>query len=234
MHSKYSFIHSGPCSCTESIPEILHISLNYRMVTKSAWPHQRVKVVKCRAENLTSIWLTHDWKSCRPPLPHFSLCSVCLQDLKPSNLAVNEDCELRVGTAFLKKKTRLLLSDWRNVVGWPAAFLLSHLRSWTSAWRGTPTMRWRVMWPRGGTEPLRSCWTGCTTTWQVRTCTRGSTQTFALWLSAVLGWGRKTSGGSFKRNMAGRTWLYSYCDPKTSLSSQIEEDKYLYPLKYYV
>lgn len=41
-------------------------------------------------------------------------------------------------------------------------------RSWTLVWHDTQTMKWRATSPRGGTEPLRSCSTGCTTTWRVR------------------------------------------------------------------
>lgn len=55
-------------------------------------------------------------------------------------------------------------------------YCLSH-RSWISVWQGTQMMKWPVMSPRGGTELQRSCWIGCTTTWQVPS-QDGSTQMF--------------------------------------------------------
>lgn len=95
------------------------------------------------------------------------------QDLKPSNLAVNEDCELKVRkkTLFVKSfipqcdvlsRTHSLVISYRRF----EHHCLSH-RSWISVWQGTQMMKWPVMSPRGGTELQRSCWIGCTTTWQV-------------------------------------------------------------------
>lgn len=89
------------------------------------------------------------------------------QDLKPSNLAVNEDCELKVSEL-----------QWTHLKHWfihkceyfanNSAFCTSMApRFWTLVWRGTLMMRWPAMWPPAGTVPQRSCWTGCITTWQV-------------------------------------------------------------------
>lgn len=96
----YSWILSTQGYTTGLLPSLLDLSF-----------HQRVKVVKCRAEILKTIWLTHNWKSCRLPLPHFFLCLCCLQDLKPSNLAVNEDCELRVRLLFKKRGCCCLIEE---------------------------------------------------------------------------------------------------------------------------
>lgn len=71
--------------------------------------HQSVKVVKCRAEILKNYLAHTQLEVLSSPFASFLPLPRCLQDLKPSNLAVNEDCELRVRLLF--KKTRLLLSD---------------------------------------------------------------------------------------------------------------------------
>lgn len=47
------------------------------------------------------------------------------------------------------------------------AFFFS-IRYWTLVWHGTLMMRWPATWPPAGTVLQRSCWTGCTTTWQVQ------------------------------------------------------------------
>lgn len=98
-----------------------------------------------------------------PPL----LCHLC-QDLKPSNVAVNEDCELRV---------RLIFSDWGLKPAYRSftptcelhqlkkkkkktAFLSR--RYSTLDWPDRRTTRWQGTWRHAGTERRRSCWTGCT------------------------------------------------------------------------
>lgn len=84
------------------------------------------------------------------------------QDLKPSNLAVNEDCELKVRIPLLF----FYPTDVCILQSTPHSLKLL-FRFWTLVWRGTPTTRWPATWPRAGIVRLRSCWTGCITTWQV-------------------------------------------------------------------
>lgn len=101
---------------------------------------------------------------------HLNSLLLCLlyylcQDLKPSNVAVNEDCELRVR---VRRDTRKHFPLQRMTCINSKESVFLHSRSSTLDWPDRRTTRWRDMWPRAGTERPRSCWTGCTTTRTVR------------------------------------------------------------------
>lgn len=91
----------------------------------------------------------HDIRICQEDAPVFT-SPFCLssQDLKPSNLAVNEDCELKVRSSQLKTMFTvydLVRCSLKYVV--PLILLLFYehvplsVRSWTSVWHGTQMMR---------------------------------------------------------------------------------------------
>lgn len=87
------------------------------------------------------------------------------QDLKPSNVAVNEDCELRVRPTLHLNQQILYCNLWTQSLR-----IIVYLsdRSLTLDWPGKQMTRWQGTWQLAGIERRRSCWIGCTTIRMVR------------------------------------------------------------------
>lgn len=95
---------------------------------------------------------------------HLCLLLYLSQDLKPSNVAVNEDCELRVRLTLCLNLRIFYSKLWTS---FKKKIFLSR-RSLTLGWPDRQTMRWQGMLRLAGIERRRSCWTGCTTIRMVR------------------------------------------------------------------